>query len=83
MYIVRTKEIEPIVGNEQKEYFDMIPHSKRIDEKLGTRFPFECLEKKKLEVYEIGTVEECQNFINNKIDEKIRELFIYEEYVEA
>lgn len=29
MYIVRTKEIEPIVENEQKEYFNMIPHSKR------------------------------------------------------
>lgn len=83
MYIVRTKEIEPIVRNEQKEYFDMIPHSKKIDEKLRTRFPFECFEKKKLEVYEIGTAEECKNFINNEIDEKIRELFIYEEYAES
>lgn len=83
MYIVRTKEIEPIVENEQKKYFDMIPHSKRIDEKLRTRFPFECLEKKKLEVYDIGTVEECQNFINNEIDENIRDYFIYEVYTKC
>ena len=82
MFIVRTKEIEPIVGNDQKEYFEMIPHSKRIDEKLGTRFPFECLEKKKLEVYEIGTVEECQNFIDN-INENIRDFFTYELYEEC
>lgn len=83
MYIVRTKEIEPVVENGQQKYFDKIPHSEKIDEKLGSRFPFECFEKKKLEVYEIGTLEECKNFINNEIDENIRDFFIYEAYEEC
>lgn len=82
MYIVRTKEIEPVVEKGQQRYFDEILHSDKIDEILKTRFPFECYEKKKLEVYEIGTEEDCKSFIN-KIDENIRDLFTYEAYEEC
>ncbi|MCG3652695.1 hypothetical protein L5F32_10490 [Aliarcobacter butzleri] len=82
MYIVRTKEIEPMIEMEQQIYFDEIPHSKRINDKIGSRFPFECLEKSKLEVYEIGTLEECKNFIKD-IDENIRDFFTYELYEEC
>lgn len=82
MYIVRTKEIEPLVENGQQKYFDKIPHSDKIDEILGTRFPFECYEKKKLEVYEIGTEEDCKSFIED-IDENIRDFFTYEAYEEC
>ncbi len=82
MYIVRTKEIEPLIENGQQKYFDEIPHSKKIDEILRTRFPFQCYEKKKLEVYEIGTEEECKSFIKD-IDEKIRDFFTYEAYEEC
>lgn len=80
MYIVRTKEIEPTVEIGQKEYFDSIPHSENIDIKLGNRFPFECLEKSKLEVYEVGSKKECQNFIENNIPQEVRDYFTYEEY---
>ncbi len=38
--------------------------------------------KSKLEVYEIGTLEECKNFIDN-INENIRDFFTYELYEEC
>lgn len=82
MYIVRTKEIEPIIENGQQEYFNQILHSKNIDKILKSRFPFECPEKSKLEVYMVGTEEECKNFIKD-IDENIRNFFTYELYEES
>lgn len=83
MYIVRTKEIEPTAENGQQEFFDNILHPENIDNELGNRFPFECPEKSKIEVYQIGSYEECNDFLTNKIPSEIQDYFTIEEYIEC
>lgn len=53
MYIVRTKEIEPIIEKHLKD-IKVIPLSKNIDEILGSRFPFKFFQKDKLEVLNLN-----------------------------
>jgi len=70
-YFVRTIEIEPTVSSIiEQELIDNLP----IDETIENRFPFDDIERNKLEIYKQGTVIECQDYINN-MDERIRYLF--------
>ena len=70
-YFVRTIEIEPTVSSIiEKELIDDLP----IDETIENRFPFDDIERNKLEIYKQGTEIECQDYINN-MDERIRHLF--------
>lgn len=80
-YIVRTIEIEPQVELQEKEFFDKIPFSENVDNKFGNRFPFEDTVRSKLEVYEYGTLEECNDFIKSKIPSEIQGYFTVEEYI--
>ncbi len=57
-----------------------------IDENMFNRFPFDHpmnddLERSKIEVYKIGSEEECQHYID-EINERIRYLFKVEEFSE-
>ena len=49
------------------------------DEDLESRFPFEDPERRLVEVYKIGTEEECKCY-KDSIDEKIQEYFIIDVY---
>ncbi|QHG91425.1 hypothetical protein CVO_06070 [Sulfurimonas sp. CVO] len=70
-YFVRTIEIEPTVSSIiEKELIDNLP----IDETIENRFPFDDIERNKMEIYKQGTAIECQDYINN-MDERIRHLF--------
>lgn len=80
-YLVRTIEIEPSVGG-VSEYFNEVPASENVVNKFGNRFPFNDLERNKLEVYEYGNKAVCEDFLRNKIPTEIQEYFTIEEYIE-
>lgn len=76
-FFVRTVEAEFRVKDiSDTELFEKLP----IDEDIINRFPFD-LERNSLEIYRIGSEEECQDYID-KINVKIRPLFKIEEFAE-
>lgn len=84
-FFVRTIEAEPqieIFENEEidviKELFNNLP----IDETIINRFPFNDPQRASVEVYKIGTEEECQTYID-KINVRIKHYFKLEEFVEG
>lgn len=82
-YIVRTIEIEPMIKAEERTFFEKINDIENIFEnvikKFDSKFPYSDGEKSKLEAYEFGTYDECNNFIK-KIPIEIQSYFIIEEY---
>lgn len=61
-YFVRTKEIEPIVAStKEAELINALPN----DESIENRFPFNDIENHKVEVYKIGSQQECLDYIND------------------
>jgi len=69
-YFVRTIEIEPTVSIIEKELIQNLP----IDETIENRFPFDDLERNKIEICMKGTSIECQDYIND-MDKRIKHLF--------
>jgi len=77
-FFVRTVEVEPRVKDiSDIELFEKLP----IDENIINRFPFDDLERGSLEVYRIGSKEECQYYID-KINIEIKHLFKIEGFAE-
>lgn len=60
-YYVTTKEIEPMVTVEQKELILELP----IDETIENRFPFDDVERNKVEIFKQGTQSDCQQYIDD------------------
>jgi hypothetical protein len=69
-YYVTTKEVEPMVSLEQKELILKLS----IDGKIANRFPFDDAKKNKVQIFMIGTFDECQNHIDN-MNPLIKDLF--------
>jgi hypothetical protein len=69
-YYVRTIELEPIVTLIEKELIQNLP----IDETIENRYPFDDIERNKIEIFKKGKAIECQDYIND-MDERIRHLF--------
>lgn len=69
-YYVGTIDIEPIVTQEEKELIENLKNDKQIQ----NRFPFDDLERNKVELYKIGSQKKCQEYINT-MDESIQYLF--------
>ncbi|MCT7548648.1 hypothetical protein [Aliarcobacter butzleri] len=84
-YIVRTKEIEPIIKPEEESYFEKVNEIENVFEnvirKFGSKFPYDDFEKSKLEAYEYGTYIQCNDFIK-KIPIEIQSYFTIEEIEE-
>ncbi|MFW2566169.1 hypothetical protein ACN5O4_06230 [Aliarcobacter butzleri] len=80
-YIVRTKEIEPIIKPEEESYFEKVNEIKNVIRKFGSKFPYDNFEKSKLEAYEYGTYIQCNDFIK-KIPIEIQSYFTIEEIEE-
>lgn len=76
-YYVTTIEVEPILTVEQKELILKLP----IDETIKNRFPFDDVERSKVEIFKIGTEEECQNYID-EINDRIKHYFTTEAFAE-
>lgn len=74
-HYVTTKEVEPLVSEEQKELILSLP----IDENIENRFPFNDIERNKVEIYKIGSQDVCQRYING-IHQKIIDLFKVEKF---
>lgn len=60
-YYVTTKEVEPMVTVEQKELIVELP----FDETIKNRFPFDDLERNKVEIFKQGSQSECQQYIDD------------------
>ena len=58
---VTTIEVEPMVSGKQKELILELP----IDETIDNRFPFDDLERNKVEIFKQGTQDECQQYIDD------------------
>jgi hypothetical protein len=60
-YYVTTIEVEPIVSLEQKEMILELP----IDETIENRFPFDDVDRNKVEIFKQGTQSRCQQYIDD------------------
>lgn len=69
-YYVTTIEVEPMLTVEQRELILELP----IDETIKNKFPFDDVERSNVEVFKIGTEEECQNYID-EINDQIKDYF--------
>lgn len=67
---VTTKEVEPMVSGEEKELILELP----IDESIKNRFPFNDVERNKVEIFKQGSHSECQQYIAD-IPSQISDLF--------
>ena len=77
-FFVRTTEVEfDVDGYLVADLFDALP----IDTNIINRFPFCDEERKKLEIYAIGSEEDCQVYID-AIDKRIKGFFTAEEFTE-
>ena len=74
-HYVGTVDVEPSVTLEEKELIENLP----IDENIENRFPFDDIERNKVELYKIGSQQECQDYINI-MDESIQYLFTVYSY---
>ena len=74
-YYVTTKEAEPLVSEEQMELILNLP----IDENIENRYPFDDIERNKVEIYKTGLQEECQQYID-KMPPQIINLFKVEKF---
>jgi hypothetical protein len=54
----------------------------KIDENIVNCFPFDDFDRKSLEIYKIGSEEECQDYID-EINVGIKHLFKVEEFAEV
>lgn len=73
-YYVATKELELLLTLKQKELMQQLP----IDTGIKNKFPFDDLDRSKVELYKVGTYTECQTYID-EMDELIKGLFdVYE-----
>ncbi len=76
-YFVRTVEAEFRVDTlEAKLISELL-----IDENIANRFPFDDSARNSLEIYKIGSKEECQDYID-EIDLNIKHLFRSERFTE-
>jgi hypothetical protein len=60
-FYVTTKVVEPIATIEERELIQALP----ADSEIENRFPFDDLDRKKVEVFKIGSRYECQEYINS------------------
>jgi hypothetical protein len=74
-HYVGTVDVEPSVTLEEKELIENLP----IDENIENRFPFNDIERNKVELYKIGSQQECQDYINI-MDESIQYLYTVYSY---
>lgn len=75
-FFVRTVEVEPREkGITEMDLFEKLS----IDKNIINRFPFDDLERGSLEIYRIGTKDECQHYID-EINVGIKNLFKIEEF---
>ena len=66
-YYVATKESEPCLIPRQQELMQQLA----IDTGIKNRFPFDDLDRSKVELYKVGTYTECQTYID-EMDELIK-----------
>ena len=69
-YYVTTIEVEPTVTLEQKDMILALP----IDETIENRFPFDDIDRNKVEIFKQGTQGKCQQYIDD-MSPQIRGLF--------
>lgn len=74
-YYVTTKAAEPMVSEEQKELILELP----VDETIKNRFPFDDIERNRVEVYKISFQIACQQYID-AMPSQIIGLFKIEQY---
>jgi hypothetical protein len=60
-YYVTTIEVEPIVTGEKQEMILDLP----IDETIENRFPFNDVDRNKVEIFKQGTQSECKQYIDD------------------
>ena len=60
-YYVTTIEPEPMVSGEQRKLILELP----TDETIDNRFPFDDLERNRVEIFKQGTQVECQQYIDD------------------
>ncbi|MBN2606599.1 MAG: hypothetical protein JXR47_04610 [Thiotrichales bacterium] len=74
-YYVTTKEVDPVVSGEQKKLILELP----IDETIKNRFPFDDVERNKVEIFKRGSQSECQQYIDG-MPSQISDLFTTKQF---
>jgi len=75
-HYVATVDLEPKVSLKEKELIECLP----IDENIENRFPFDDINRNEVEIYKIGSKQECQDYIN-MMDKSIQYLFTVYSYI--
>lgn len=74
-FYVTKKDVEPVVSVQEKELIQALPADKEIE----NRFPFDDPYRNKIEVFKVGTQDECKQFID-RMNDKIISFFKVEKF---